>query len=140
MADVGKISASPHHQVVSEWSLLNVFVSNKIKIFQQVGFLAIDPHPVIKYIALYKFLQNSLNILGRKDQNNFTIFCDGVYPVARGILLKKPGEFKAPILCLVSFHLKKMFLPCIKKYLKGRACHTVWVKNKVFRLKLWIRF
>ena len=96
MADVGKISASPHHQVVSEWSLLNVFVSNKIKIFQQVGFLAIDPHPVIKYIALYKFLQNSLNILGRKDQNNFTIFCDGVYPVARGYCSRNQVSSKLP--------------------------------------------
>ena len=106
--DVGKINASPDHQVVPEYHQVAVhsmllYIKQNV---QQVGFLPVLPHPITKYEALYKSLRNFHNILGQLDQNNFAIFCDeGVYHVARKILLKKPGEFKGLILCLGSFHL-----------------------------------
>ena len=100
---------------------------------QQVGFLPVLPPPVTKYETVYKSLNNLFNILKQLKQNNMEIFCDeGVYHIAREILLKKPEEFKGLVLCLGSFHLIKTYLACIGKYLSGSGCHTIWTENRIF--------
>ena len=120
-------------QTIPEWSAFNSFVSNENKIEQRVGFLPVLPHPVTKYETVLKSLQNFSNILYQLQQDNMAIFCDeGVYHIAREILLKRPDEFKGLTLCLGSFHLIKTYLACIGKYLRGSGCQTIWIENRIF--------
>ena len=74
--DVGKINASPDHQVGVHSMLLYQKKKKKKKASSKIGFLSVLPHRIAKYEALCKFLQNFINILGQLEQNNFTIFCD----------------------------------------------------------------
>jgi len=95
--------------------------------------LPVLPHPVTKYETVLKSLQNFSNILYQLQQDNMAIFCDeGVYHIAREILLKRPDEFKGLTLCLGSFHLIKTYLACIGKYLPGSGCQSIWIENKIF--------
>ena len=131
MIESGTVSPFPQEQVLPEWAAFNSFVSIDNKKVQQVGFLPVLPHPVTKYERVYKSLNNSLNILKQLKQYNMAIFCDGVYHIAREILLKKPEEFKG-VLCLGSFHLIKTYLACVGKYLSGSGCRTIWTENRIF--------
>ena len=135
--DILKIKSGSLHsstdQTIPEWSAFNSFVSNENKIEQRVGFLPVLPHPVTKYETVLKSLQNFSNILYQLQQDNMAIFCDeGVYHIAREILLKRPDEFKGLTLCLGSFHLIKTYLACIGKYLRGSGCQTIWIENRIF--------
>ena len=133
MIKSGNVSPFPQEQVIPEWAAFNSFVSIDNKKVQQVGFLPVLPHLVTKYETVYKSVNNFLNILKQLKQNNMAIFCDeGVYHIAREILLKKPEEFKGLVLCLGSFHLIKTYLACNGKYLIRYGCRTIWTENRIF--------
>ena len=43
-----------------------------------------------------------------------------------------PGEFKDLTLCLGSFHLLKIYLGCIGKYLRGSSAESIWIEKEIF--------
>ena len=64
------------------------------------------------------------------------IACDeGVYHVAREILLDKRDETANIVLCIGSFHMIKVVLGCIGKYINGSGAETILVE-KVFGKKV----
>lgn len=63
------------------------------------------------------------------------ISCDeGVYLkiIAREIIMARLNEFKDIVLMLGTFHMTKIFLGCIGKYLRNSGAETILVENAVF--------
>ena len=117
------------------WKSFNSVISNKKLKVQQIGFLPVLPYPVTEYDTVYTSLQNFKNILSQLSQNQMAVFCDeGVYHIAREIILKQATDFTGLVLCLGSFHMIKTTLACIGKYTSGSGCRAIWTKKKVFGL------
>ena len=97
------------------------------------GFLPILPHPVTEYSTVYTALKNFQNVLRQLGQDRLAITCDeGVYRIAREIMMLRPEEFTDLTLCLGSFHLLKIYLGCVGKYLRGSGADSIWIENEIF--------
>ena len=94
-----------------------------------MGFASCKPADALVYTALKNF-QNVLRQLG---QDHLAIICDeGVYRIAREIMMCRPEEFTDLTLCLGSFHLLKIYLGCVVKYIRGSDAESIWIENEVF--------
>ena len=61
------------------------------------------------------------------------ITCDeGVYHIAREIMLDYPEEFKNLVLCMGSFHMMKNVLACFGKYLNGSGARQIWTETGIY--------
>ena len=61
------------------------------------------------------------------------VTCDeGVYHIAREIMLHNPREFSNIVLCIGSFHMMKVVMGSIGKYIDGGGAETIFVEKKVF--------
>jgi len=121
------------NQEMPTWSAFNSVVTGEQMPERTVGFLPILPYPVTRHDTVYTALKNFQNVLGQLNQSNLPIYCDeGVYHIAREILLLRPDEFSNLTLCLGSFHLLKIYLGCIGKYLRGSGAENVWTENEIF--------
>lgn len=59
--------------------------------------------------------------------------CDeGVYHIAREITMSKPFEFDNLVLCLGSFHMIKVVMGAIGKFINGSGAETILVESKAF--------
>ena len=47
-------------------------------------------------------------------------------------MLYNPTSFKNIVLCLGSFHMAKVIMACIGKYLDGRGTKMIWTNKQVF--------
>jgi hypothetical protein len=47
-------------------------------------------------------------------------------------MLQNPMEFRNIVLCIGSFHMIKVVMACIGKYLEGSGAETIWTQNLVF--------
>lgn len=50
----------------------------------------------------------------------------------REIQLLRPEEFSNIVLCMGSFHMAKVALGCLGKYLRGSAAETIFVESSMF--------
>ena len=102
-----------------------------------VGFIPLIPNPVTEYSTVYTCLKNFQNVLGQLDQSQIAVACDeGVYRIAREIMLNNPSEFQDIVLVLGSFHMIKVVLGCLGKYLQGSGAEALWTENAVFGMKV----
>jgi hypothetical protein len=61
------------------------------------------------------------------------VTCDeGVYRIAREIILQNPRKFKNLVLCIGSFHMIKVVMACLGKYLEESGAEPIWTQNLVF--------
>ncbi len=98
-----------------------------------VGFLPVIPHPVTDARTVYTALKIFEDILDQLQQSKMAITCDeGVYHIAREVMLHRPQEFKNIVLCLGSFHMIKIVCGCIGKYIDGGGAETILVEQAVF--------
>lgn len=119
---------------VPTWGPFNSFIlKEKKRPTQIVGFLPIIPKPVTEYSTVYTALQNFVNVLSQLHQSKLPVACDeGVYHIARHIMLLRPDEFKDIVLMMGSWHLTKIVLQCIGKYLKGSGADLIFSESSVF--------
>ena len=90
------------------WSAYNSVISTETLPESVVGFLPLLPYPVTQYDTVYTSLANFQDVLNQLQQEKIAIICDeGVYKIAREILLWRPDEFSDIVLCLGNFHLIK---------------------------------
>ena len=62
-----------------------------------------------------------------------SLICDeGVYHIAREIQLICPEQFQDMVLCMVSFHMVKVALGCVGKYLKESGAESILVERGTF--------
>lgn len=129
----GGINASCSDQRMPTWSAFNSLVTDEEVAQKIIGFLPVLPYPVTEYATVYTALKNFQDILGQLEQSHLPVACDeGVYHIAREIVMNKPSEFNNIILCLGSFHLIKVVLGAIGKYIDGCGAETIFVESGAF--------
>ena len=118
--DTGIVEATCSSQTMPTWSAFNALISEDDIPEKIVGFLPVIPHPVTDYKTVFSALKNFQSILSQLEQDHMSVTCDeGVYHIAREIMLDHPEEFKNLVLCMGSFHMMKIVLRCFGKYLNG---------------------
>lgn len=132
--DLGEsVAIKPSSQKVPSWSGVNAIWSKEQIPVSQVSFLPLLPFPVTEYSTVYTELKNLQGLLSTLEQSNLSVTCDeGDYRIAREIQLLRPEEFKNIVLCMGSFHMTKVALGCIGKYLKGSGVQTILVESTMF--------
>lgn len=124
-------------QETPSWAAYNSLFCTDNRPAQIVGFLPILPFPVTQYSTVYTSMCNFKSINQQLKQNNFPIFCDeGVYHIARHIKLVREEEFKNIVVMLGGFHMIKLVLACIGKYLKGSGAEHLFVETEAFGISV----
>lgn len=104
---------------------------------QIAGFLPILPFPVTQYSTVYTAMCNFKTILSQLEQKSLPLFCDeGVYHITRHILLVRKKEFENIVVMLGGFHMIKVVLACVGKYLKGGGVEHVFIETEAFGLMI----
>ena len=120
-------------QQVPPWSSFFSTVIEDSRSRQIVGYLPIMPAPVTEDVTVYTSLCNFKDLLNQLDQTSLPDTCDeGVYRIARRIKLQRGKEFENIILCLGNFHIIKVFLSCIGKYLKNSGVESIFIETGLF--------
>lgn len=127
------INIKPSDQTMPAWRETNTVLSEKDISKKRVGFLPVLPYPVTQYDTVYTALKNFNGILQHLEQHKLPVTCDeGVYHIAREIQLIRPEEFQDIVLCMGSFHMAKVALGCLGKYLKGSGAESILVESATF--------
>ena len=120
-------------QLMSGWSAFNSIVTDENLPETSVGFMPLITEPVTEYKTVYTALKNFQNVVSQLQQPRIRVACaEGVCKIARDILLTNPSEFGAIVLLLGSFHMIKIVLGCIGKYLQGSGAESIWTENAIF--------
>ena len=115
------------------WRETNVVLYDKDISKKRVRFLPVLPYPVTQYDTVYTALNNFKGILQHLDQPKLPVTCDeGVYHLAHEIQLIRSEEFQDIVLCMGSFHMAKVALGCLGKYLKGSGAESILVESATF--------
>ena len=121
------------NQSVPAWSGFNALLTDEDLPIRNIGFMPVLPHPITDEETVYTALKNFQGILKQLKQSKIPVTCDeGVYRIAREIMLNKPEEFENIVLYLGSFHLIKVYCACIGKYLDGGGAETIFVDKSIF--------
>lgn len=127
------IRETSQEQQMPSWSAFNSLVTHEDVPQKIIGFLPVLPYPVTEYATVYTALKNFQDILSQLDQSHLPITCDeGVYHIAREIIMHNPDEFSNLVLCLGSFHLIKVVMGAIGKYIDGSGAETILAESKAF--------
>lgn len=133
LSDIDNIKPTCEDQQMPSWQAFNSLITDEAVPEKIVGFLPVIPHPVTEYATVYTALKNFQNILSQLKQTHIAITADeGVYHIAQEIKMQHPDEFQNVILCLGSFHMIKIVLACIGKYLEDSGAETIWLENGIF--------
>lgn len=128
--DIKTINSS---QNVPTWSSFISTISTDRRSKQIVGFLPILSAPVTEYATVYTSLCNFKDILSQLKQKQLAVTCDeGVYKIARHITLVNKTEFENIIVLLGNFHMIKVLLSCIGKYLKHSGAESIFIETNLF--------
>lgn len=136
-ADSKVVNIKPANQTMPSWSGTNSVWTDEDMNLKRVGFLPVLPSPVTQYETVYTAMRNLQEILQYLDQSQLAVTCDeGVYRIAREIQLHRPEEFKDIVLCMGSFHMAKVVLGCLGKYLKGSGAESILIESSVFGINV----
>ena len=118
---------------IASWSAFNSVVSKETLSQKNSRFLPVIPSPVTDHQTVYTALKNFQDILNQLSQTHLAVTCDeGVYHIAREITMGNATEFENIVLCLGTFHMTKIFLGCLGKYLQNNGAESIWIENSVF--------
>ena len=125
--------AKSEQQTMPSWSAFNSVISEETLNERIVGFIPLIPYHVTEYITVYTALKKIQEIRRQLNQSHLPItFDEGVYRIAWEIIFMRPEKFKNLILCMGSFHMAKILLGCLGKYLCGSGAENIWTENLVF--------
>ena len=131
--DPRRLNTRPQNQTMPIWSAANSALSVEDIPLKHVGFLPVLPYPVTDYVSVYTAVKNFQSVLEFLDQPKLPVTCDeGVYRIAREIQLVRPNEFGNIVLCLGSFHMAKVALGCIGKYIKSSGAENILIESCIF--------
>ncbi len=129
----GKIQAECANQKMPSWAAFNALVTDENLPLKIIGFLPVIPHPVTSYSTVYTALLNFQDVLSQLTQSKMAISCDeGVYHIAREIMMWNANEFSNLVICLGSFHLIKVVMGCIGKFIDGCGIEAVLIEKEIF--------
>ena len=87
-------------------------------------------HPSTEYDTCMKNFQD---VLAPNELENGPLWCDeGAYRIAKELQLLNPNGFGNIFLGLGEFHLEKIVIACIEKFLEESGVESVFVENEIF--------
>ena len=114
-----------------------MLLSYKMLLIWQVGFLPYLPYPVTKYDTVFTALYNLANVANQLQQHCLPVFCDEeVYCIVTEIFLKQDEHFRNLVPMMGGFHLAKVTMHCVGKYLRGSGMEDAFVETETFGLKV----
>ena len=96
------------------------------------AFTPIIPHPATEYSTIYTSMKRYQDILNQRYNPYGSLWCDGVYRIAKDIQLLKPDQFKNIFLGMGCFHTKKIVFLCLGKYLEKISIEKVFEITETF--------
>lgn len=125
------------NQRIPSWSSFNSATTVDLRGIQHVGYLPIIPAPATEASTIYTCLCNLKDVLDQLQQEYLPVTCDeGVYRIARPIVMSNPKEFEKIILCLGDFHITKVIHACIAKYLQESGVRDVLIETNLFGMNV----
>ena len=104
---------------MSSWSANNSAKYNKEVNSTSTAFIPILPHPATTYDSIFTSIMNFQNIMKQTGNISGALWCnEGVYHIAREIQLLSPDSFDNVFLGFGGFHMEKVVMACLGKYLK----------------------
>ena len=98
-----------------------------------VGFIPILPYVATDLDSIYTSMVNFQDILIQRDSSNGAIWCDeGIYQLAKEIQLLKPEQFGNLFIGLGGFHMEKIIIACLGRFLEHIGVDSVLVEADVF--------
>ena len=129
----GFIGPENKNQRMPSWSAFNSVVSKETLSQKDSTVLPVIPSPVTDHQTLFTALKNFQDTLNQLSQTHLAVtFDEGVYHITREITIGNATEFENIVLCLGSFHMTKIFLGCLGKYLRISGAESIWIENSVF--------
>ena len=124
-------------QSVPTWSATNSVWTYEELPRKSIGFLPVLPYPITEYSSVYTLMKNFQCVVSQLKQNEIPVFCyEGVYHIAKEIQLIRQDEFSNVVLMLGSFHMIRVVLGCIGKYLAGSGAESIWIESKAFGMNV----
>ena len=94
------------------------------------AFIPILPHPATSYDSIFASIINFQNIMKQTGNISGALWCDeGVYHIAREIQLL---SFDNAFLGFGGFHMEKVVMACLGKYLKGTGIDKVLINTEIY--------
>ena len=121
-------SCSKHTFIYSTQKPFNCQQAHSIK-----HCIHIIPHPATSYETIFTAMISFQDILKQKGLANGPLWSDkGVYRLAKEIQLLQPDKCINIFLGIGGFHLEKVVISCIGKYLDVSAINDVLAEKEIF--------
>ena len=106
-------------QNVPSFSAMNSLLHEGKHFLTKIAFTPIIPYPATDYDTIFTCMRNYQDVLEQKCHKYGPLWCDeGVYHIAKELQLLYPKEFSNIFLGLGGFHMEKIVLTCLGKYLE----------------------
>ena len=97
----------------------------------KVAFTPILLFPATEYDTIHMCILNFRDVLKQKSFQYVPLWCDeGVYCIAKELQLLNPAKYNNIFLGLGGFHLEKVVIACIGKYLEQSGIDSVLIENE----------
>ena len=131
-ANVPKYS-SCEKPCIPSFTATSSLLVNKHHSLTRIGFTPIIPYPATEFDTINTCMKNFQDVLFQKNLPNGPLWCDeGVYRIAKELQLLKPKEFGNIFLGLGGFHMEKIVIACLGKFLEESGVNSVFVENEIF--------
>ena len=99
----------------------------------RIGFTPIIPYPATEYNAINTCMRNFQDVFSQNGLEYGPLWCSkGVYRIAKELQLLNPEGFGNIFLGPCGFHLEKILIACIGKFLEESGVENVFTENEVF--------
>ena len=100
-----------------------------------IAFTPIIPRSATEYYIINTCMKNFQDVLAQNELAHGPLWCDeGVYQIAKELQLLNPDGFGNIFLGLGGFHLQKIIIACIGKFLEESGVEGAFVENEIFGL------
>ena len=102
-----------------------------------IAFTPIIPYPATEYDTINTCMKNFQDVLQQKQLPYGPLWCDeGVYRIAKELQLLNPIGFSNIFLGLGGFHMEKIVIACLGKFLEESGVESIFVEMRSLELSL----
>ena len=99
----------------------------------RIAFTQIIAHPATEYDTIYTCMKNFQDVVSQNDLECGLLWCvEGVYRIAKELQLSDPDGFSNIFNGLGGFHIEKVIISCIGKFLEESWIENIFIENEIF--------
>ena len=118
---------------IPSFTATNSLIKSEKYPLTRIAFTPIIPHPATEYDTIHTCMKNFQDVLSQNDLECGPLWCDeGVYRIAKELQLLDPDGFCNILIGLGGFHLEKVIISCIGKFLEESGTENIFVENEIF--------